>query len=220
MKCLVPDCKAQKKTKGYCNRHYLRSRTGAPIEAPFGFIHKVNGVDHKKCSECNLAKPLEEFRKHSGCSGGVSSKCRACESKLNRKRAGTFDRWASQAIFRSKRNDSSKSHNSDLDMVWVQTQWQSQDGKCALSGVPMRITETPRDLFSPSIDRIDSRGFHDKDNCQLVCWGINAAKNNSSDSDFMEFLDALRVHRRCSPSTVPGGSRDPAFSDPAWRRGD
>lgn len=63
--------------------------------------------------------------------------------------------------------------------------WDAQNGCCAISKYPMTYTESC--LFGVSVDRIDSSGGYTKENVQLVCQGINFAKNKYSNQEMIDF---------------------------------
>ena len=65
--------------------------------------------------------------------------------------------------------------------------WGSQDGRCAISNYPMKYNFNS--LFSVSVDRIDSSLGYIKQNIQLVCQGINFAKNHYSNEEMIEFWE-------------------------------
>jgi len=66
----------------------------------------------------------------------------------------------------------------DIDLDYVCELWDSQKGKCNISGISM--THQFNDLKAVSIDRIDSEKGHVKGNIQLVCQFINYAKRHHS----------------------------------------
>lgn len=57
-----------------------------------------------------------------------------------------------------------------------------QNGKCALSGLPMTF-DSPLDV--PSVDRIDSTLGYTQNNVQLVCWKVNKMKSNLTQDEFI-----------------------------------
>jgi hypothetical protein len=63
--------------------------------------------------------------------------------------------------------------------------WKQQKGICAISQYPMIYPECT--LFSATVDRIDPAGDYTKDNVQLVCQGINFAKNKYGNQEFIDF---------------------------------
>lgn len=78
----------------------------------------------------------------------------------------------------------------DLDIDYLEQLWEKQNGKCALTGMPMICKFNS--LLSTSIDRIDSSRGHEKGNVQIVCQWVNRAKNNASNAEFLKMLDMLR----------------------------
>ena len=63
--------------------------------------------------------------------------------------------------------------------------WENQNGKCAISGKVM--SHKKNDLFGVSIDRIDSNFGYLEGNIQLVCQGLNFAKNKYTDCQIRYF---------------------------------
>lgn len=75
--------------------------------------------------------------------------------------------------------------------------WESQEGKCALTGVEMihpirkireKLSKSP---FMGSLDRIDSSKPYSKKNVQWVCYSINLAKQDFTTEEFKHFLQAI-----------------------------
>lgn len=61
-----------------------------------------------------------------------------------------------------------------------------QNGKCALSGVPLtKITGHGIVSTNVSIDRIDPKGPYTKENIRLVCRFINGFRSELSDENFL-----------------------------------
>lgn len=73
----------------------------------------------------------------------------------------------------------------DLDVDFLLSLWEKQGGKCAISDYPMRYFETS--LFGVSIDRKDPKGHYTRENVQLLCQGINFAKNMYSNQEMIDF---------------------------------
>lgn len=71
-------------------------------------------------------------------------------------------------------------------------------GTCEATNIGLRfITDTSKrntkykSPFAASIDRKDPKRGYTQDNCQLVCWGYNAAKSNFSEEDTLAIAYAL-----------------------------
>ena len=80
----------------------------------------------------------------------------------------------------------------DFDYLWGL--WETQDGKCALSKLPM--VHEFNNLCSISVDRVDSELGYAKGNVQLVCKWVNLAKGSHSNIEFGELLDTY-YERQC-----------------------
>jgi hypothetical protein len=72
-----------------------------------------------------------------------------------------------------------------IDVDFLLLLWEKQQGICAISSFPMRYPGGS--LFSVTVDRIDPKLGYTTDNVQLVCEGINFAKNRYSNEEFLEF---------------------------------
>ena len=67
---------------------------------------------------------------------------------------------------------------------------ESQNYKCKITQYNFLDTENP--LLRPSIDRIDSEIGYIKENCQIICTGLNLMKRNNSDKELIEFINILK----------------------------
>lgn len=100
-----------------------------------------------------------------------------------------------QQIKYHRRNDKAEGRQCDLKVEDVIKQFALQDGKCAISGVSMTLPDKGRCIFDASIDRIDNSIGHVKGNIQLVCQGINFARNSYSIPEVKALLTAVvNVH--------------------------
>ena len=68
-----------------------------------------------------------------------------------------------------------------------------------LTNLPFNIRGNARSLFLPSIDRINSKIGYTKENCQMVIFGYNSAKNMNAHEDVMRLAKAL-VKRYPTPT--------------------
>ena len=73
----------------------------------------------------------------------------------------------------------------DIDLDLLLSLWDKQSGRCAISNYPMAYDKSS--LFGVSVDRIDPAGGYTRDNVQLLCQGINFAKNMYSNQEMIEF---------------------------------
>lgn len=88
--------------------------------------------------------------------------------------------------------ESSKIYEVDLTIAYLENLWVEQDGKCAISGLPMQH-KSP--LVSPleqaSLDRIDSDVGYIQGNVQFILLPLNYAKGQVSDAEFRAFYALL-----------------------------
>lgn len=76
-----------------------------------------------------------------------------------------------------------------IDLEYLVALWYSQDGRCALSGMPM--VHRFNSFYSISIDRKDSSLGYIPGNVQLVCQWVNRAKNKHSDAEMKEVFKSF-----------------------------
>jgi hypothetical protein len=90
-------------------------------------------------------------------------------------------------------NLKTKHPESDITRDWIQQQFDKQDGKCFYTGIKMIITKENRYLFKPSMERIDCSKPYNRENCVLVCLGTNLGRNDIELSEYLKFIETLRV---------------------------
>ena len=106
-----------------------------------------------------------------------------------------FRRHLSEARRRCKL----KNRDLEIDVKDLKELWESQDGKCAITGIPMANNDRSRAIsllsgnpYAASLDRIDSSITYAKDNIQFVCTCVNFMKNQYSNEQIIEFVDHMR----------------------------
>lgn len=166
----------------------------------------------KLCTKCAGAFPLGQFyttgKKVSG-EPKYNSWCKACVSEKQasyhkrtwgpaRLQHSAFKRTKSVRTFltylRGKAAQRSKCEVISVDAL--ELIWNSQGGKCALTGWDMTM-ELGRGSVPTncSIDRINSSLGYEVGNVQLVCRAANVAKSNLSLSDFVALCRSVaEVH--------------------------
>jgi hypothetical protein len=84
--------------------------------------------------------------------------------------------------------------NSDLDVAYLKTLWETQGGKCAYTKIQMILPTLSsniyqiRSLKKASLDRIDSSKGYIKGNVHFVCLAINLAKKDFTDDEMKTFI--------------------------------
>ena len=92
-----------------------------------------------------------------------------------------------------------KGYELDFDLEYLVGLFETQDKKCASTGLPFDLSNTSRSKqfrpMSVSIDRIDSNGIYKKENIRLVCVAFNLALNSFGEDIFEKlargYLDSL-----------------------------
>lgn len=79
----------------------------------------------------------------------------------------------------------------DLDEDYLQTLWDYQKGRCAISGAPIILKSGKSAPSSASLDRVDSSLGYVKGNVQFTAYSINLAKNKFSDDEIKQFLKSI-----------------------------
>ncbi len=78
-----------------------------------------------------------------------------------------------------------------LPRDWAKDTFDAQDGKCAVSGLAFKKDRPRRAPFAPSIDRIDPKKGYTPENCQLVAYIVNCAKNQFTVDEFVTMCRAV-----------------------------
>ena len=93
-----------------------------------------------------------------------------------------------------------KGYEFNLSPKFLSELWSRQEGKCAYSGLKMRLPLTHSEArwstkkstpFICSLDRLDNSKGYTKDNIQLVCLALNYARSRWSKKVFKLFLKKL-----------------------------
>lgn len=96
-----------------------------------------------------------------------------------------FTYYLAKSRNRNKENNLTKEYLEEL--------WLIQNGKCALSNVEIELKKGKSNLFTASLDRIDSNTGYIKGNVQFVCYGLNLAKNNFPDNEIRDLVNRIKI---------------------------
>lgn len=103
------------------------------------------------------------------------------------------DRWATYLLKSAGESSKRRSHpEPDIDLEWVYTQLDLQQGKCYWTGITLELTNGSKDLRQVSLDRIDSSIGYTPGNVVLACLGVNLMRSTASLADTHSFLSAIR----------------------------
>ena len=144
----------------------------------------------KPCPSCN--KPQDYLRKNYAIESAKLKKvCKSCSNKTTENshrgfyhliRLSWFHKFKIGAETRGLIFDIT------LDDVWFL--YTAQEGKCALSGMPIGWAEVGA-LHTASIDRIDNTKGYIKGNIQLLHKDINMMKRSYNQEYFIEICKAI-----------------------------
>ena len=159
----------------------------------------------KRCQGCQEWLPLVSFYKDKRGSLGVRPKCIACVKAdaavfvSNHKEHFIAQKLRTTVQNNSDRRSLKRENNantaSQLTVEAVLEIWERQDGKCALTGVPMtHINGQGRVMTNASIDRIDTERGYEVGNIRLVCTAINYMRNAMDDDELIKWCRAVVAH--------------------------
>jgi hypothetical protein len=90
-------------------------------------------------------------------------------------------------IQRWKESASKRKIEWDITKDQLDNLWEKQNGLCALTGQTMHLERSSDHKWSiVSLDRIDSAGIYDVDNCQLVISAVNLSKYTFSNKQYID----------------------------------
>ena len=90
----------------------------------------------------------------------------------------TFESNIRKKIQGYKEQDKKNKFKNNIKVQDVKELYEVQNGECKFCGCGMLKTFKANDDKQFSVDRIDSKSGHTKDNIQLLCWGCNRSKQN------------------------------------------
>lgn len=159
------------------------------------------------CTCCKLYFPEENFGlgSHRKNRNNKSTYCKNCALKDSKTKAdkykGTFDYAIRNMNSRIKKKiKTGKNYNKELvyelDIDFLKELYNKQDGKCAISGLPLTYekSKTGKGGIIPtnmSLDRIDNSKGYRRDNVQLLCTIINVMKHTSTEDELLIYCNAI-----------------------------
>lgn len=136
-----------------------------------------------------------------------------------KKISGSWERYFSRLLNHGRRGQITRE-----ELIQVLTR---QDGKCALSGIPLTclLENGKKFTTNASIDRIVAGQEYSINNVQLVCSALNSFRNDTDLDEFIWFCQKVTEHalskKRCSQlqkrvreiSFPPGADSQPYSTD-------
>lgn len=159
------------------------------------------------CTKCKKYKPEDDFS-NNGKDGnpirhGKKTHCKECENAYRRgfeKALSNEDAIIAKLkmlYFAAKARAKSKELDFDLTVESLKELWDSQEGKCAISSIPMTYIMTEgRQHFNVSIDKINPNLGYTQNNIQLVCSAVNTMKYVLTMEELYMFCEAIIKNKK------------------------
>lgn len=158
----------------------------------------------KWCPACTRDRRTEEFSKNSASPDGLDSFCAECSNsrrRLKAKKAGgpghvsyrtpeqlsrqeAKDRISIRGVLSRRISEARQRAECSVTVDFLMRMYSDLDGRCSVSGIPMRVGAAKRAFDSMSVDRIDSSKGYTEENTRLVIWAVNAGMGDWGEDVF------------------------------------
>lgn len=167
------------------NKSYLNKYESLKKHHPNITINhiKSNRIHPVVCCVCDKEyfKSKKDVKENNFCSSG-------CVGFFN---FNPFVFYLQNVVKRSKK----KGYECDLDSEYLKELFDSQNGLCGMTGVPINLPnkkEETKIYETASLDRIDNKLGYIKGNVRWVVLGINYMKNRHSDEDLIILINKIK----------------------------
>jgi hypothetical protein len=164
------------------------------------------------CGNCDkvFSKEFREYKrqtKRGRTKFFCTQSCAAIKSNTDNPRPGNIDNLQSNNrrdeytpfrwfVLRAEYRDRKKSYGCDLTVEYLKTLWESQNGKCPITGWDLILPQDSDGCkeFSPynaSIDRFDNSKGYTQDNVRFICVMANLARSTFTDDQLIDFCRAV-----------------------------
>lgn len=127
------------------------------------------------------------------------ARCNNCHlayrQKLRRQNPRSLEQWIGQ-ITNTARHRSKQPSN--LTTKYMVNLWHKQKGLCHYSGIPMiqPIYGAGRNVYSPSIDRVNPKRGYVRNNVVWCTWICNAGKSDLTDKEYIILCSQVVHHKQ------------------------
>ena len=140
------------------------------------------------CKTCNKNKLVSEFRKHKTNKSRLDYTCKRCRTEQNMHNQCFTTRGRSNRIFCDCQKACRKNGwKINIDINWIESKIKNK--YCEATGIEFVISK--KNPWMPSIDRINPRLGYTKENCQMVVWIYNTAKQEFTHEDVIKLSKAI-----------------------------
>lgn len=142
----------------------------------------------KSCRSCGDRLPLNSFDRDRRNTDGHTNVCQPCRAARARKKyEGTFRHRAGALYQRARYRAEKKSLPFDITIDWVEAALRA--GVCQVTALPFDMSlGHVRNLYAPSLDKVDPEGGYTQDNTKVVLYAFNAAKSTATEEDAKTFF--------------------------------
>jgi hypothetical protein len=166
-----------------------------------------------KCHQCNIEfeKPLSEIKRNEKF-GRYNFCCRSCVGHFNTEKLlnnrvnydiskhsdNIKDEYTGLRDF--IRRIKSRNYQHDIDLPYLKELWLTGN-VCIYTGVELNLPKRKGEnsqLYTASLDRIDSNLGYMKGNIRFISIAANHAKNNMSHEDMVNFCNLIFNHKKTS----------------------
>jgi len=146
----------------------------------------------RRCPNCNRTLELDQFRKRKYDKTEAERKrlgqpdgwCRACRRTHDLKRRTSIEGYISNCVMNVRSRSRRAGITCDLSVERIMKIYQDQDGKCAITSVPMTAVIGHGPMYTNlSVDRIETGGPYTVANTRLVCYVVNIMRHTMSDDE-------------------------------------
>jgi hypothetical protein len=119
---------------------------------------------------------------------GRASECKGCSNKRNNASYRNSPRARAKVLVSHARTRAEKKGLAfELDIEWAFKAIAA--GSCEVTGLPFDLSLTgARNLYGPSLDRVDPTMGYTRENTRVVLFGYNACKNTASETEVIDFF--------------------------------
>jgi len=146
----------------------------------------------KVCSRCRRELPVADFSYASRVK--LYAWCRDCARTYQREVYRTFEGQMKHRVRAARGRAQRFGLDFDLAVQDLLELWDEQDGKCAISGLPMVIDsgeEKGKQAFRPSVDRIVPKRGYVRGNIRLVTTIVNFGINKWGLDPFLAMCEGV-----------------------------